>query len=110
MNLPSPFYKAIKILSDVDINAPIKEVALSVGMNESYFIRAFKKTVGVSPLAYRNEKRITVAKNLLHETDFSVNEIASLCGFNDAMYFSRLFKLKEGISPLAYRRKVKNLP
>ena len=107
--LPPPFYKAVKLLSDVHANFTMKEIASNIGMAESYFIRTFKKVLGVTPLAFRNKKRIIIAKNLLRETDFSINEIARLCGMDDALYFSRFFKRFEGVSPLLYRQKIKNL-
>jgi AraC family transcriptional regulator len=107
--LPPPFYRAVKLLSDVQANFTIKEIAANLGMTESYFIRAFKKALGVTPLAFRNNKRIILAKNLLRETDFSIHEIARLCGMEDALYFSRFFKRAEGVSPLLYRQKTKTL-
>ena len=107
--LPPPFYRAVKFLSDVQANFTIKEIAANLGMTESYFIRAFKKASGVTPLAFRNNKRIILAKNLLRETDFSIHEIARLCGMEDALYFSRFFKRAEGVSPLLYRQKTKTL-
>jgi AraC-like DNA-binding protein len=107
--LPPPFYKAVKFLSDVQANFTIKEIASNIGMTESYFIRAFKKALGVTPLTFRNKKRMIVAKNLLRETDFSIHEIARLCGMDDNLYFSRFFKRFEGVSPLLYRQKTKML-
>ena len=107
--LPPPFYKAVKFLSDVQANFTIKEIASNIGMAESYFIRAFKKALGVTPLTFRNKKRMIVAKNLLRETDFSIHEIARLCGMDDNLYFSRFFKRFEGVSPLLYRQKTKML-
>lgn len=48
--------------------------------------------------------RIEEARRLLKETDFSVNHISDLVGFNDYNYFCRVFKQKTGISALKYRK------
>ena len=36
---------------------------------------------------------------------YSINEIAQMCGYDDALYFSRVFKKRFGCSPTKYIRK-----
>ena len=106
---PSPYLKAVNILSDLTVDIPVKDIAEELGFSEGYFIREFKKFTGLSPLAYKLKQRITLAKDMLYETDLTVLEISSTCGFEDATYFSRQFKKYEGVSPLEYRRLARNL-
>ena len=106
---PNKISKATQILNDLSINIPIREVALECGMSEGYFIREFKKAVGVSPQNYRLLNRIKVAKELLCESSLSITEISYAVGFEDPLYFSRIFKSKEGVSPNKYRSNCKYL-
>lgn len=45
------------------------------------------------------------AFRLLMETDKTVLEISSLCGFHDLSYFYRAFRKETGTSPGKFRRK-----
>lgn len=81
-----------------------EELASLCGLNKYYFIKLFKKNMGYSPQEYYTNLIIDKSSHLLISTDFSISEIAKLCGVNDALYFSRMFKKHMGISPGAYRK------
>ena len=49
---------------------------------------------------------MTLARQLLNDTDMTLKNIASAIGYNDVSYFSRTFKEHEGVSPSAYRKKI----
>ena len=101
----SKLYNAIQIMkSECHIRHSNKELSTLCGISEFYFIRLFKKSFGVSPQEYYAELIIDKSSHLLINTDYSISEIAKLCGFEDALYFSRMFKKHMGISPLAYRK------
>ncbi len=63
----------------------------------------FKALMGVSPTKYILHLRIGAACELLRNTDFSIKEIAAMCGYHDPYFFSRAFKEYTGHSPRAYR-------
>ena len=44
------------------------------------------------------------AKELLQNTNDSINEIAEKVGYQDTRYFSKLFKKNIGIKPSEYRK------
>ena len=50
--------------------------------------------------------RLKFAERLLHNNDFSINEVAEKCGFSDYKYFIKLFKRKYGLTPGQYRRNI----
>lgn len=52
---------------------------------------------------YVAELRMRRAARLLLETERSVNEIASSCGYEDPLYFRKVFKRFYGETPSAYR-------
>ena len=73
-------------------------------MSTTYFSRIFKADMGVNFSVFLQTLRITKAKNLLLETDMSLNEIAQNVGYISSKNLFRLFKRYEGMSPSAYRQ------
>ena len=88
-----------------DIN--IEEYAVSRGMSVSWFIRNFKKFTGTTPMQFITSIRITNAQMLLETTNYAVNEIARIVGYDNPLYFSRLFHKQKGCSPSEYRKLLK---
>lgn len=86
-----------------DIN--IEEYAASRGMSVSWFIRNFKKYTGTTPMQFVTSIRITNAQMLLETTNYAVNEIARIVGYDNPLYFSRLFRKQKGCAPTRYRKK-----
>ncbi len=101
----SKLHKAIQIMkSECHIRRSNKELSKLCGISEFHFIRLFKKNFGVSPQEYYAKLIIDKSSHLLINTDYSISEIAKLCGIEDALYFSRMFKKHMGISPSEYRK------
>lgn len=91
---------ALPLLDQEDLS--IRQVAERCGISESGFRVLFRKTMGVSPLQYRLNGKISKAQYLLEATDFSVQQIAAMLHFYDEAYFCKLFRQKVGCSPKAY--------
>ena len=90
-----------------DLN--IEEYAGSRHMSTSWFIRNFKKYMGVTPMQYVLSLRMSNAESLLEMTDYNVTEISSIVGYENPLYFSRMFKKQRGLSPSEYRKKIRRL-
>jgi len=75
-----------------------------VSKSESQTIRIFKNAYGITPYNYVLNKKVTLAKRLLLNTNLSVKQISEKLSFSDEYYFSNLFKKKVGISPTKYRK------
>lgn len=87
----------------------IEQYAESRGMSVSWFIRNFKKFTGTSPMQFIVSLRINNAQILLEQTNYTINEIAKIVGYDDQLYFSRLFRKQKEFSPSQYRKMGKNL-
>ena len=79
------------------------ELARISCMSKYHFIKTFEKATGMTPQKYMTKAIMDKSKLLLKTTSYSVSEIATLLGVEDALYFSRMFKKHNGISPKAYR-------
>lgn len=84
-----------------DIN--IEEYATSRGMSVSWFIRSFKKFTDSTPMQFIVALRVNNAQVLLETTNYSINEISKIVGYDNQLYFSRLFHKLKGFSPREYR-------
>lgn len=80
----------------------MSDVAASASISTSEALRCFKRTIGMTPVAYIQDFRIKKARNLLEHTTMSMSEIADSCGFKDMSYFSKTFREKTGKSPTSY--------
>ncbi len=48
--------------------------------------------------------RMEKTKELLRETDLTIQDICFMVGYNDVRYFRKLFTRTTGLSPKEYRR------
>lgn len=86
----------------------IKALANIANMSESNFYAVFKKQMGISPIAFLNNYRLSIyrlsiAADKLTGTSDTVREISYSVGVNDPLYFCRLFKKTYGMTPKEYR-------
>lgn len=82
----------------------LRDMAAVACSSEYHFSRTFKKAVGYSPYEYLLKHRLNAAKNLLKNTNDTVDEIAGSVGFGSTSNFIRTFREIEGLTPLKYRR------
>ncbi len=68
--------------------------------------RLFARAIGMTPLQYLIQLRISYAKSLIADQmkiGLSLKQIAFTCGYNDYYYFSRQFKKQTGFSPREWK-------
>ncbi|WP_180334841.1 AraC family transcriptional regulator [Necropsobacter massiliensis] len=84
-------------------NLCLQTVAFRFKVSPFYLAHLFKRQTGFSLIRYLIRRRIGEAQSLLINTNYSVNQIAGLVGYDNANYFSTLFSRMIGISPSQYR-------
>lgn len=82
----------------------LTELATLARQSRFHFCRAFKQSLGVSPVRHVRTLRIEAARNLLRRHEMSIAEVAAAVGFRGATQFSRVFSAAMGVSPSKYRR------
>lgn len=79
------------------LTAKLDDIAKQFNYSKYYLDRCFKERYGVGIMAYRNEKRMKTAKEMLKHTTVSI--VSEKLGFSSIYVFSRAFKNYFGISP-----------
>jgi AraC family transcriptional regulator len=97
-----------RTLAYIEANLPSKistrQLAALVGFSQSHFARAFKRSLGLAPMAYVSSRRIERAKVIMRSTTEPLSQIALACGFADQSHLTRSFQRHAGMSPGLWRR------
>lgn len=81
----------------------VEELSEKLGVSKSHLVRSFTAAVGVSPGKYLTTVRIEAAQRLLQHREYTLDIVASLCGFSGANYLCRVFKKETGQTPAQWR-------
>ena len=81
----------------------VEELSERLGVSKSHLVRTFTAAVGMPPGRYLTTVRIEAAMRLLLHREYTLDVIASLCGFSGANYLCRVFKKETGHSPAQWR-------
>ncbi|MDB6091387.1 MAG: AraC family transcriptional regulator [Gammaproteobacteria bacterium] len=77
----------------------LEEIAGAARLSPFHCLRVFKAVYGKTPVAYLNERRLLAAGRLLRSPRNSVDEVASLVGFQTRSTLLRHMKRAQGIPP-----------
>lgn len=82
---------------------PLEQIAAEVGLNPSYAMTLFRRTLGLTMYEYLNQHRIAHAQRLLITSDLPILDVALEAGFGSLSRFYQAFKASSGYTPKAYR-------
>lgn len=88
---------------DVAHRWTLEELAAVSTMSRSAFAAAFKRKVGLPPLSYMIEWRMSLARDALLRSDRSISELAVATGYESESAFSTAFRRVVGLSPRHFR-------
>jgi AraC family transcriptional regulator len=101
-------WQARRTLAHIEANLASKmdteDLAKVVALSRSHFSRAFKRSLGFSPMEYVVVRRVERAKAMISGTREPLAEVALACGFADQAHLNRRFRDIVGISPGRWRR------
>lgn len=87
----------------LDQDIKLTDLAALLTISESHFSHRFKQSIGITPYQYLLQQRIERAKQLLKQGDYSIADIALICGFNSHSHLSKQFRQLTGMTPRTYR-------
>lgn len=62
----------------------LQQISEKLGVSDRYLRALFSRKLGISPKKYRLYEQLLFAKQLLHDSKLSVEQIAQACGFSSA--------------------------
>jgi len=90
--------------SNFNKNITLEGVAEHSCLSVNHFLKTFKEAYDITPYQYLVQIRLKRAKDLLQYSNFSLNEIVSMVGFECPSSFIRLFKNNFKITPSKYKK------
>jgi transcriptional regulator GlxA family with amidase domain len=91
------------IISNPAKNPGLEELAAISNTSVRSLTRLFKKSTGHTIIEFKNAVKVELAGRLVHNGDFTLEKIASLCGFESARHFRRIWSQHTGTTLKAYR-------
>lgn len=88
-------------------NLSVDMLAREMGMSRSVYFKKVKALTGLGPVEYLRGLRMQRAAALIDSGQYSMAEITTLIGMNDAHYFSKCFKQQYGMTPSAWKTRQK---
>lgn len=84
-------------------NLKVDEFARLCGRSLSTFKREFRKIYDTTPQKWLLAKRLNLARNIILNTDLTIQEVCYDCGFESDSHFVRSFKNQFGVTPNQWR-------
>jgi transcriptional regulator GlxA family with amidase domain len=91
-------------LANLDADITVEQLAQRSGWSPRTFTRRFTKETGIPPLRWLNAQRLSLARELLERTDFTIDDIAIRAGFGSAGNLRTHFRRETGVVPSIYRQ------
>ncbi|MCR1838199.1 XylR family transcriptional regulator [Pasteurella caecimuris] len=82
----------------------VEQVLDHLATSRSNLEQRFKNEMNKTIHQVIHEEKISRAKNLLQQTDISIQEIAEICGYPSIQYFYSVFKKEFGMTPKEFRK------
>lgn len=87
------------VIQHVTEKLTLEEMAGYLNLNSSYFSRLFKRETNQNFIEYVNMVKLQKAKQLLQQSNKTVEEISDYLGYANKSYFIKLFKREIGMTP-----------
>lgn len=102
---PRQLARALEMIEKgIDGEVSLPCIAEAAGLSRFHFARAFKRSIGVSPIKHLINRRLDRACQMLRSGEISVIDVSLACGYDNTSNFTRAFKGRYGISPTEFVR------
>ncbi len=107
----SIIHKSVKYIEtnykDPDLYTP--QLAEMSGIGETYYRNIFSAVFNTPPTKYIQQYRVDKSKELLVNTELSIDEIAVAVGFANASYFCKVFKSLTSETPSEFAARARKI-
>lgn len=93
------------IFEHLDHDLRVETLATYFGMSPRNFTRVFTRKVGLAPGRYIEQCRLERARQYVEETEDTLSDISSRCGYATPDGLRLAFERNLGVTPSAYRRR-----
>ena len=83
----------------------VEQLARDFGYSPDHLSRLYKQEFGHDLKEDIVRHKLSDMESLLLNTDYSIKEIAEICGFEDENSFTQFFKYHEKLAPRTYRNR-----
>lgn len=85
--------RALRLIEEGALdNGGVEALAERLGLGSRQLRRLFRRHVGASPLVVAQTRRVLLAKQLLHQTDLPLTDVALASGFGSVRRFNEVFQ------------------
>jgi AraC family transcriptional regulator of adaptative response / DNA-3-methyladenine glycosylase II len=96
--------RALGLIEDGALDASsVDSLASRLGIGERQLRRLFRQHLGASPITVAQTRRILLAKQLIHDTQLPMIQVALAAGFRSVRRFNEIFQQLFGRPPSALR-------
>lgn len=88
-------------------NLLVKDIASALHITSGQLTRRFKEAFELTPLQFITKVRLAKARQLLVETNLTIEQVSECCGYQNGFYLNRLFQKYMKMTPLQYRRSIR---
>lgn len=94
------------IQDHMEEDIPIEHIASELNVSVRQLQRKMKTELDMTPKQFITIIKLEKAEQLLHNSPWTISEIAFKCGFADPSYFGAVFKKYFGKTPAEYRKDI----
>jgi len=101
--------KAVEVIQNNIDNSEfsVEQFCEELGLSRSQLFRKFKVIIDETPAEFIKTQRLLFARNLLKDSDLTINEVCYSTGFSNPSYFITLFRKRFGETPKEFANKFK---
>jgi AraC family transcriptional regulator len=98
--------RRVQVFVEANLARPIhlNDLAARAALSPYHFARAFRKSAGMTPRTFVEQRRIERVKRLLTESEHPLADVAVETGLGTQSRLTTTFKRHTGFTPAAYRR------